>query len=102
MHRLIYLVFIIFVIQPGLCSDISPEDFIDQNDINLNTDDDFSLLITETTPSIEITTTITNDIVEEIVNEDVTDNVTVPIVTTPPTTTIIDEKETKSYLTEVK
>lgn len=94
MHRLIYLVFIIFVIQPGLCSDAYPEDFIDQQDNNFDTDNNSLLLLTTTT-------TTEQSLVQLLVDdEDVIDNVTTTITTT--TTAIVEEKQVKPYVTEVE
>jgi len=81
MHRLIYFVFIIFIIHLGLCSDTDSDESTMNEDDYYDTDNNSSLL---TTTAIEP------------IDENIIDNVTKPILTT-----ITNEQQVKSFFTQV-
>jgi len=81
MLRLICFVFIIVLINLGLCSDTYSDDLI-YND--LDTDANSSLLITTATTAIEL------------IDENIVDNVTKPI-----PITISNEEQVKPFFTQV-
>ncbi|CAF0780089.1 unnamed protein product [Rotaria sordida] len=103
MHRLIYYVFIFFLIlitHLGSCADTTSVISIVEEDNNLDSNDISNTILTTkttTTPTIIIESSV-EDIVEDIV-VDTVDKVT-ESTTTITTTTIINEKQVKNFLTE--
>ncbi|CAF1083583.1 unnamed protein product [Rotaria sp. Silwood1] len=102
MHRLIYCVFIFFIISIthlGFCSDTPPEISKNVEDTDVDTEDiSDTALATKTTTTIILTDPIVEDTVEKIV-EDTVENVT-ESTTTILITTTISEKQVKKFLTE--